>query len=263
MKKGEKVEFDPSKHCGAKTRSGNVCLHPLGMGTSHQGSGRCRKHAGNSKGATTPEGKAKRDQAQLEAVNQPRANGDRKISADLYGDRLTGKIKVTYDQVRGSNSYDLINQMAAMLHATILDGWTSAMNGTRQPWFLNDRKVLKAAEMLLEEGEVDEEYVTRLRLKLMGYDEKGWAALANHAASLIDKAQSMVKMDSHLALMKNFLTQVLSLQEERTTQLGVAILKQLVVDSGFPVEECDRILAESRNNTAMRSVNTDAVDVDD
>ena len=263
MRKGEKNEYNPEIHCGAKKKNGEPCTNKKGFGTDHVSEGRCKYHFGNNKGATTPEGKEKVRQAIIESSNQPRANGDRKISADLYGDRLTGKIKVTYDQVRGSNSYELINQMAAMLHATILDGWTSAMNGTRQPWFLNDRKVLKAAEMLLEEGEVDEEYVTRLRLKLMGYDEKGWAALANHAASLIEKAQSMVKMDSHLALMKNFLTQVLSLQEERTTQLGVAILKQLVVDSGFPVEECDRILADSRTNPAMRSVNTEAIDVED
>jgi hypothetical protein len=33
------------------------------------------------------------------------------------------------------------------------------------------------------------------------------------------------------------------MQEERTTTLGVNVLKQLVVDSGFPVAECDRILA--------------------
>ena len=44
--------------------------------------------------------------------------------------------------------------------------------------------------------------------------------------------------------------------------MATSILKQLVVDSGFPVAECDRILAEVRANSAMRSVDADVVDVD-
>jgi hypothetical protein len=262
MKKGEKVDFDPSKHCGAKTRSGGVCLHPLGMGTDHLGSGRCRKHSGNSKGATTPEGKEKVRQAPLEKINQPRTNGARKLKVDLFGERLVGKTKITYEQVRGADVYDLVSQMASAFYACILDNYTSAQNGTRQAWFLNDRKVIKMVEEYVKEGEFDEEYLMKLRLKLMGYDDRSWGGLVSQATSLIERAEHLTKMDSQLGLMKNFLMQILSLQEERTTAMTIALLKQLVVDSGFPVAECDRILAEARANNAMRSVDTESMDVD-
>lgn len=262
MKKGEKIEFDPSKHCGAKTRSGGVCLHPLGMGTDHLGAGRCRKHLGNSKGATTPEGREKVRQAPLEKISQPRTNGARKLKVDLLGERLVGKTKVTYDAVRQNDPFDLISQMVSAFYACVIDNYTSAQNGTRQAWFLNDRKVLDMCKIMVEEGEIDEEYLMKLRLKLMGYDDKSWGQLVSQATALIERAEQISKMDSQMALMKNFLTQVLSMQEERTTQLGVSVLKQLVVDSGFPVAECDRILADARANNAMKSVDADSVDVD-
>lgn len=262
MKKGEKVEFDPTKHCGAKTRSGGVCLHPLGMGTDHLGSGRCRKHSGNAKGATTPEGKEKRRQAPLEKINQPRTNGARKLKVDLFGERLVGKTKVTYEQVRGADVYDLVSQMASAFYACILDNYTSAQNGTRQAWFLNDRKVLEMAKVLCDDGEIDEEYLIKLRLKLMGYDDKSWGTLVSQATALIERAERLTQMDSQMSLMKNFLVQIIALQEEKSSLIASNIMRQLVVDAGFPLEEHDKILANARANSAMRSVDTEFTDVD-
>lgn len=46
------VEFDPKKHCGAKTRAGTKCRLRKGHRTDHVGAGRCSKHGGN-----TPNGK--------------------------------------------------------------------------------------------------------------------------------------------------------------------------------------------------------------
>ena len=262
MIKGTKVEYDPEKHCGAKKKDGTPCTQVKGHGTPHLGSGFCRLHGGASKGADTPEKKEKLRQAPLEKLNQPRTNGSRKLKVDLLGERLVGKTKITYESVRQNDPIDLISQMVSAFYACVIDNYTSAQNGTRQAWFLNDRKVIEMATLMVEQGELDEEYLMKLRLKLMGYDDRSWGQLVSQATALLERAEQISKMDSQMSLMKNFLTQVLSLQEEKTTQMAVSLLKQLVVDSGFPVAECDRILADARANSAMRSVDADSVDVD-
>ena len=61
------VEFDPKRHCGAKTRAGTKCKFVRGYKTNHPGRGRCKLHGGN-----TPNG---RKYAQVEAA--------RTILADL------------------------------------------------------------------------------------------------------------------------------------------------------------------------------------
>lgn len=262
MIKGTKVEYDPEKHCGAKKKDGTPCTQVKGHGTSHTGSGRCRLHGGASKGADTPERKEKLKQGSIAANSQPRTNGARKLKADLLGERLVGKTKITYDQVRQNCPVDLISQMVSAFYACVIDNYTSAQNGTRQPWFLNDRKVLDMAKIMMDAGEIDEEYLMKLRLKLMGYDDRSWGQLVSQATALLERAEQISKMDSQMTLMKNFLTQVLSMQEEQTTQLAISTLKQLVIDSGFPVAESDRILAEARANSSMRSVDTESIDVD-
>lgn len=40
--------FDPERHCGARTRSGDPCVNVMGKGTSHVGVGRCKLHGGAS-----------------------------------------------------------------------------------------------------------------------------------------------------------------------------------------------------------------------
>ena len=262
MRKGEKIEYNPEIHCGAIKKNGEPCTNIKGFGTATPREGRCKYHGGNSKGATTPEGKQKRREAPLEKLNQPRTNGARKLKVDLLGERLVGKTKVTYDQVRNGDPADLISQMVSAFYACVIDSYASAQNGTRQPWFLNDRKVIEMATLMVEQGELDEEYLMKLRLKLMGYDDRSWGQLVSQATALLERAEQISKMDSQMSLMKNFLTQILQMQEEQTTQLAISTLKQLVVDSGFPVAECDRILADARANSAMRSVDADSVDVD-
>ena len=54
------VEFDPKRHCGAKTRAGTKCKFVRGYKTDHPGRGRCKFHGGN-----TPNG---RKYAQTEAA---------------------------------------------------------------------------------------------------------------------------------------------------------------------------------------------------
>ena len=262
MRKGEKIEYNPEIHCGAIKKNGEPCTNKKGFGTDHVGSHRCKYHGGNNKGATTPEGKERIREASIAANSQPRTNGARKLKADLLGERLVGKTKITYEQVRQNCPVDLISQMVSAFYASVIDSYTSAQNGTRQAWFLNDRKVIKMVEEYVKEGEFDEEYLMKLRLKLMGYDDRSWGQLVSQATALLERAEQISKMDSQMTLMKNFLTQVLSMQEEQTTQLAISTLKQLVVDSGFPVAECDRILAEARANNAMRSVDTESIDVD-
>lgn len=262
MRKGEKIEYNPEIHCGAAKKNGEPCTNIKGFGTNHPKEGRCKYHFGNNTGAKTPEARERVTQASIAANSQPRTNGARKLKVDLFGERLVGKTKVTYEQVRGADVYDLVSQMASAFYACILDNYTSAQNGTRQAWFLNDRKVIKMVEEYVKEGEFDEEYLMKLRLKLMGYDDRSWGGLVSQATSLIERAERLTQMDSQLSLLKGFLVQVLSMQEEKTTTLGVNVLKQLVVDSGFPVAECDRILAEARANNAMRSVDTESMDVD-
>lgn len=260
MRKGEKIEYNPEIHCGATKKNGEPCTNIKGFGTTHPHEGRCKYHGGVA--PKTPEAKERVRTAPLETLNQPRTNGARKAKLDLLGERLVGKAKVTYDQVRNGDPIDLISQMVSAFYACVIDSYASAQNGTRQAWFLNDRKILDMARVMCEEGEIDEEYLMKLRLKLMGYDDRSWGQLVSQATALLERAEQISKMDSQMSLMKNFLVQVMSLQEERTTQMAVSLLKQLVVDSGFPVAECDRILAEARANSAMRSVDADSVDVD-
>jgi hypothetical protein len=262
VRKGEKIEYNPEIHCGAKKKNGEPCTNVKGFGTSHVSEGFCKYHHGNHKGANTPEARERITQASIAANSQPRTNGTRKAKIDLFGERLVGKTKITYESVRNADPYDLVSQMASAFYACVVDNYTSAQNGTRQAWFLNDRKVIEMAKVLCDDGEIDEEYLMKLRLKLMGYDDKSWGTLVSQATALIERAERLTQMDAQLSLMKNFLVQVLSLQEERTSQMAVSVLKQLVVDSGFPVAECDRILAEARANNAMRSVDTESMDVD-
>lgn len=261
MKKGHKVEYNPEIHCGAKKKNGEPCTNIKGFGTHDPNAERCKYHGGVA--PKTPEARERVRTAPLEAVNQPRTHGGRKLKVDIFGERLVGKTKITYDTVRNADPYDLVSQMASAFYACVVDNYTSAQNGTRQAWFLNDRKVIEMATVMAQEGEIDEEYLMKLRLKLMGYDDKSWGQLVSQATALIERAERLTQMDSQLSLLKNFLVQVLSMQEEKTTTLGVNVLKQLVVDSGFPVAECDRILAEARANSAMRSVDTDVIDVED
>lgn len=45
------AQFDPKRHCGAKTRAGQKCRRPKGWGTSHSapGHGRCKLHGGSTR----------------------------------------------------------------------------------------------------------------------------------------------------------------------------------------------------------------------
>jgi hypothetical protein len=159
---------------------------------------------GNNTGAKTPEAKERVRQGAIAANGQPRTNGGRKLKVDLFGERLVGKTKITYETVRNADPYDLVSQMASAFYACILDNYTSAQNGTRQAWFLNDRKVLDMCKIMVEEGEIDEEYLMKLRLKLMGYDDRSWGSLVSQATSLIERAERLTQMDSQLGLLKGF-----------------------------------------------------------
>ncbi len=48
-KKGDKIEFNPERHCGFPKRIGGPCVLGKGWGTDHRGIGMCKKHGGTSR----------------------------------------------------------------------------------------------------------------------------------------------------------------------------------------------------------------------
>ena len=48
-----RVQFDPVKHCGAKTRLGTPCTQARGAQTGHLGFGRCQNHGGSTPNGRT------------------------------------------------------------------------------------------------------------------------------------------------------------------------------------------------------------------
>jgi len=233
---GKKPEFDPNIHCGAKNNRGNPCLHPKGFGTPHKGEGRCKFHGGIVKVRPQTEQGRKNTTA---AAAKPRKGG-------LFTNRLHGSLKATFEQVVDCNPAVLNLELAQVLMAQVLEGIDRARN--QQPWGLADRKLLLALEALAAEDDehITPEYVDMIRLKLINFDTHGLATLSEKISRVLASAQSAVNLDSQLAIAKNVYIQVLGLGDKQSSQIVISAMRQMVVDSGFPTEECDRILAAAK-----------------
>jgi len=83
-------------------------------------------------------------------------------------------------------------------------------------------------------------------MKLINFDTHGLASLATKISTVLAASQSAFNLDSQLAIAKNVYIQVLGLGDKQSSQIVISAMRQMVVDSGFPTEECDRILAAAK-----------------
>lgn len=167
-----------------------------------------------------------------ETMAQPKTTG-------IFSRRLTAGLKATYEELTGERIGDLSGELARIAIARILE---ALGDRDREPWRIADRKLLMALEAIAEEGDPDvtEEYIKKIRHKLMGLDEEG---LANLADKLARVAASIG--DSHtkqLEICKATFTKILMLRDRPSTEIILSALKQMLLDAGLDPLDHERIL---------------------
>lgn len=220
-------QFDPEKHCGAKTSNGSPCLNSSGFRTDHPGSGRCHLHGGCSTGPRSPEGKGR-------SAQNARRHG-------LYARVLTGNDAIRFKAVQDFEAADILNENFYLVQSRMLGILEGEARYDRQ-----SEKLLQACEILIENGELDEDYVKELRLKLLNIDVGRMAQIFNSSVNLANASTFLNRMGDirkQLDLAKNFMIRVVRMTEDREIrELAIATISEMKLEAGLPVEELSEFL---------------------
>lgn len=233
--------------CGAIGTRGRVCQHGKGAGTSHPGIGRCYMHGGELKdnhknnryrpGPITEEGKKKMP------LNK------RKLG--IYGTVLTGADRVRYERVQEEELSDVMKSSFHLLHARILGVMEGDAKLPRQ-----EKTLMAAAKILQEQGELEEEFVEELRLRLLNFDVERMARVLNSSIGL---AQSAVHLDrakeseQQINIFRQAFVQILRESNDPIArQIVLSSIERLKLEAGIPTKMINNMLR--RGNKPLETV---------
>ncbi len=243
---GQKTSLDNC--CGAIGVKGKICRFPKGEGTTHPGVGRCYMHGGIAKtenkykgnyrtGPRTPEGKKKIP------MNK------RKLG--LYGSVLTGADRVRYQKVQDEELGDVMLSSFHLLHARILGVMEGDAKLPRQ-----EKTLMAAAKILQEQGELEEEFVEELRLRLLNFDVERMARVLNSSIGL---AQSAVHLDrakeseQQINIFRQAFVQILRESNDPIArQIVLSSIERLKLEAGIPTKMINNMLR--RGNKPLETV---------
>gem|GEM_PF-4490021 len=236
-------QFDPEKHCGAKTRSGQSCKNPKGFrvpdydpnGTNH----RCYLHGG-----ITRKSKGKNKEKTEEG---DRRMAEKKRKTGLYASVLTSTDRVFYDRVDEFSPDDILLDNFKLIQGRLL-GLVSGETGKLDGW---RRKVMDAAEALFDLEEIDEMQIKELRLILLNLDVSRLAGVMNQTVGLLQGAKTFSKageIEKQNELLKKFLVDAIRIGDREVKLLALNTIQTMKLDAGMNSDELDRMIAEARRN---------------
>lgn len=239
-------KFDPDKHCGAKTRSGEPCRLKKGFrvpdynpeGTNH----RCYLHGG-----ITRKSKGKKQEKNKDG---DRVMAEKKRKTGLYASVLTATDRVFYDRVDEFSPDEVLLDNFKLIQGRLL-GLISGDTGRFDGW---RRKVMDAAEALLELEEIDEMQLQELRLLLLNLDVSRLAGVMNQTVGLLQGAKTFSKageIEKQNDLLKKFLIDAIKIGDREVKLLALNTIQTMKLDAGMHSEELDRMITEARKNDAI------------
>jgi hypothetical protein len=229
-----KIVFDPNKHCGAKVKQHNgeseYCRQRKGYKTDHLGTGRCYLHGGRSTSAKTEEGKMKK--------MEPKRLG-------LYSQRLTGSLKQSFDSCVEAGVEICNEDLYFFVQARLLEQITDK---SIEPWSLADRKILRMAKTLMDEGDEDitEDYVEGLRQKLRGLTEMNVATIGNSLANMARSGALVTELANFRkreSLLLDMMLSILKAGSKGDREICLNTLRKCQVDAGLDIEKFNKILS--------------------
>ena len=243
MRKFSKRQFDPDKHCGAKTRSGEPCKFTKGYkvpdydpsGSNH----RCYLHGG-----ITRKSKAENREKTKEG---DRRMAEKKRKTGLYASVLTDTDRVFYDRVDEFSPDEVLLDNFKLIQGRLL-GLISGDTGRFDGW---RRKVMDAAEALLELEEIEDTHVQELRLLLLNLDISRLAGVMNQTVGLLQGAKVFSRageIEKQNDLLKKFLVDALKIGDRDVKLLALNTIQTMKLDAGMHSEELDRMIAAARQN---------------
>lgn len=252
-------KFDPDKQCGAPTKSGKPCTQPKGFGTIHVGEGLCHLHCSPDEKAAKSEELAGASRPAIEsqlaapapappprrnypsiAPRNARPRNNCAVTHGLYRKVLTGQALARYEAVAEHDPGDILRSNFALIQSKLLGIVEGDVKYDKQSEVL-----LQAAQILMEEGELEEAFVDELRLKLVNFDTARLAGVFNSTVSLANASIALDRLGvlqaQHSVLM-NFLRMALRMGDRNIRQAGLETLQLLKLEGGAPVELIEEIL---------------------
>lgn len=239
-----KRAFDSEKHCGAKVKNPDgecsCCRLYKGFRTNHPSTGRCYLHGGKSTGPITRKGQNK--------MMEPRKLG-------LYSALFTGAFKQNFDACSEAGVEICNLNLFFYLHARLLEQITDK---SIDPWSLADRKILRMAKSIMEEGDEDitEDYVEQLRQRLRGLTESAIASIGNSLANMVRSGaivQELANFRKRESLLLDTMLSILKAGSKGDREICLNTLRKCQVDAGLDIEKFNKILAMATDEDEDKS----------
>lgn len=235
-------QFNPERHCGARTKAGTPCTHPKGFRTNHLGSGRCYLHGGKSTGPRTVDGK-----------QRSRMNAK---THGLYGQILSGNAATRYRKTLEHDPASILQDSFYLIHAKVMGVLENDVKFSKQAQI-----VLQACEILVDNGELEPEFYDELRLLLSRMDVEKLSRILNSTVNLANASvflNRMGNLQKQLAIAMGFIRTVLRVTSDETVrELAIAAISEMKLDAGLPVEEIDELLQFLKETAEIKEIDKD------
>jgi len=166
-------------------------------------------------------------------------------SDSLYGKKLTGKWREAFAESQQFDYETIIRESFYVAHGRILSQIEGAGKFSKEA-----KTLLQACEVLVEQGELTQEFVEELKLRLLGLDLHGMLQAFQGTLALADGAIRFSKLAGfrrQIEICKSFIVAVLKNSQDRVArELAIACIQQLKLDAELPLEDLEALIDEAK-----------------
>ncbi|MBO3459975.1 hypothetical protein G7B40_040320 [Aetokthonos hydrillicola Thurmond2011] len=163
----------------------------------------------------------------------------------LYGKRLTGKWREAFTDAQNYDYETIIRESFYVAHGRVISQIEGAGKFGKE-----SKTLLQACEVLVEQGELTQEFVEELKLRLLGLDLEGMLRAFQGTLVLADGAMRLSKMGDirrQLEICKAFIVAVLKNSGDRVArELALSCIQQLKLDADLPLERLEALINEAQ-----------------
>ncbi|PMB03563.1 hypothetical protein CEN49_22845 [Fischerella thermalis CCMEE 5273] len=165
----------------------------------------------------------------------------------LYGKRLTGKWRDAFTDAQNYDYETIIRESFYVAHGRVISQIEGAGKFGKEA-----KTLLQACEVLVEQGELTQEFVEELKLRLLGLDLEGMLRAFQGTLVLADGAMRLSKMGDirrQLDICKAFIVAVLKNSSDRIArELALSCIQQLKLDADLPLEQLQALIDEAQES---------------
>ncbi|MBW4660967.1 MAG: SCA7 domain-containing protein [Drouetiella hepatica Uher 2000/2452] len=236
-------KFEPEKHCGAIGKNGQPCTRPKGSATDHPGEGCCYLHGDAAIVPVDVPVEAIAEVVVPIAVRHPnkaRPANQNAVKHGLYARVLTGAAAVRFEAVQQHDPASILRESFCMVHARALGLLEGEGKFDRQA-----QTVLEACTVLVEAGELSEDFVKELELRLLNLDIERLARILNSTVNLANAAvfhERMGNLQRQYDRLMGYLQDSVRLGDRSIKELALQAIQELKLEAGLPLEELNMAL---------------------